>query len=49
MKVIASKQLENKLDSVPDLRELLAANSYFVPARSFAYRWSDKQPLPYPQ
>jgi hypothetical protein len=49
MKVITSKQLESKLESVPDLRELLVANSYFVPARSFAYRWSDKQPLPYQQ
>jgi hypothetical protein len=49
MKVITSKQLESKLGSVPDLRELLVANFYFVPARSFAYRWSDKQPLPYQQ
>jgi hypothetical protein len=47
MKLISTKSLENTLQSVPDLRELLVANSYFVPARSYAYRWSDKQPLPY--
>jgi hypothetical protein len=49
MKLISSKSLENNVQNVPDLRELLVANSYFVPVHSFAYQWRNKQPLPYDQ
>jgi hypothetical protein len=47
MKLISSKSLESKLQTGQDLRELLVENSYFVPVRSLAYKWSEGQPLPY--
>jgi hypothetical protein len=36
-----------KLKPGQDLRELLPANSFFVPAKSFAYKWENNQPTPY--
>lgn len=36
-------------DSAADLRELLVAEGYFVPARSLPYRWQDGKPVPVPE
>ncbi|MBP1988899.1 DUF3939 domain-containing protein [Paenibacillus eucommiae] len=45
-KLIEAQSLQNSLKPDQDLRELLVTNSFFVPARSFAYTWSADQPLP---
>jgi hypothetical protein len=46
MKLIQTKSLQGSLKPAQDLRELLVASSYFIPARSFAYHWSGGQPIP---
>ncbi|WP_281886908.1 hypothetical protein [Paenibacillus sp. YYML68] len=46
MKLIDKKQLQGKLAPDDDLRALLAAESYFVPARSYAYRFVNGEPVP---
>lgn len=46
MRLIDKKQLQSKLTKDEDLRALLVQESYFVPARSFAYRWMNGQPTP---
>uniref|UniRef100_A0A4Y8QAF8 DUF3939 domain-containing protein n=2 Tax=Paenibacillus athensensis TaxID=1967502 RepID=A0A4Y8QAF8_9BACL len=46
MKVIEAKGLQNALEPGRDLRELLVADSLFVPTRSFAYHWKDGAPVP---
>ncbi|SDC40108.1 hypothetical protein SAMN02799630_00439 [Paenibacillus sp. UNCCL117] len=46
MRLIDRKQLQSKLTAEQDLRALLVEESYFVPARSFAYRWAGGLPEP---
>ncbi len=46
MKLIESKGLAGSLEPGQDLRELLVAESYFVPVWSAPFRWSQNQPLP---
>ncbi len=46
MRLIDKKQLQTKLTKEEDLRALLVQESYFVPARSLAYRWINGQPTP---
>jgi hypothetical protein len=46
MKQIQAQALQSSLKPDQDLRELLVDNSYFVPARSFAYHWLNGQPVP---
>ncbi|WP_235941363.1 DUF3939 domain-containing protein [Paenibacillus puerhi] len=46
MRLIDRKQLQSKLTAGQDLRALLVEESYFVPARSFGYRWNNGQPEP---
>ncbi|MCP3772462.1 hypothetical protein NLX71_03910 [Paenibacillus sp. MZ04-78.2] len=49
MRLIDKKQLQSRLDAKQDLRALLVQESYFVPARSFAYMWKDNKPVPVPE
>lgn len=49
MRLIDKKQLQSRLDAKQDLRALLVQESYFVPARSFAYSWKDNKPVPVPE
>jgi hypothetical protein len=46
MKLVQAKSLQSSLKPAQDLRELLVASSYFVPAKSLAYHWSGGQPIP---
>lgn len=46
MRLIDKKQLQSQLKPDDDLRALLARESNFVPARSYAYRWKDGTPIP---
>ncbi|MCR8634454.1 hypothetical protein [Paenibacillus radicis (ex Xue et al. 2023)] len=46
MRLIDKKSLQNSLDAKQDLRELLVKESFYIPARSFAYRWKNGQPTP---
>ncbi|TBL79760.1 hypothetical protein [Paenibacillus thalictri] len=46
MKVIEKKSLQGKLDPKQDLRQLLVDEAYYVPARSYPYRWTDGKPTP---
>ncbi|UJF36196.1 DUF3939 domain-containing protein [Paenibacillus hexagrammi] len=48
MKLIQGKSgtLTDYLKPDQDLRKLLAAQSYFVPIKSYPYRWKDEQPIP---
>ncbi|MEK8127410.1 hypothetical protein WMW72_05730 [Paenibacillus filicis] len=46
MRLIDRKKLQPKLTPDQDLRALLVEESYFVPARSFGYRWRNAQPEP---
>ncbi len=45
MKLIERKGLQGKLDDKRDLRELLVAESYYVPVRSFPYHWQNGEPM----
>jgi hypothetical protein len=46
MRFIDKKSLQSNLDAKQDLRELLVKESYYVPARSYPYRWQNAQPTP---
>ncbi|MDF2963243.1 MAG: hypothetical protein K0S39_4978 [Paenibacillus sp.] len=46
MRLIDKKSMQSSLDAKQDLRELLVKESFYVPARSFAYRWQNGQPTP---
>jgi len=46
MRLIDKKSLQSSLKADQDLRELLVKDSYFVPARTLAYRWVNGQPAP---
>lgn len=46
MKFIQDQGLAGSLKPDQDLREILVNKSYFVPIRSFEYRWQNNQPLP---
>jgi len=46
MKLIDSKSLQNKLTAAEDLRELLIANTPFMPIHSVPYHWIDGRPVP---
>ncbi|TDF99822.1 hypothetical protein E1757_05610 [Paenibacillus piri] len=46
MRLIDKKSLKSNLDAKQDLRELLVKESFYVPARSFAYSWQNGQPMP---
>jgi hypothetical protein len=47
MKFIQDQALTSSLKPDQDLREILVNKSYFVPIRSFEYRWQNNQPLPH--
>lgn len=46
MRLIDKKSLQTSLNDKQDLRELLVKESYYVPARSYAYHWINGQPTP---
>ncbi|TCZ81223.1 hypothetical protein E0485_02825 [Paenibacillus albiflavus] len=46
MKLIDSKSLQNTLTADEDLRELLIANTPFMPIHSVPYHWIDGRPVP---
>jgi hypothetical protein len=46
MRLIDKKSLGSGLTANQDLRELLVKESFYVPARSFSYRWINGQPTP---
>jgi hypothetical protein len=46
MRLIDKKSLQGSLDPKQELRELLVKESYYVPARSYPYRWLNAQPTP---
>lgn len=47
MTAINAKGGSDKLKPDQDLRELLVQDSFFVPGKSFAYKWENNQPTPY--
>ncbi|MGF7030463.1 hypothetical protein J2T17_001368 [Paenibacillus mucilaginosus] len=46
MRLIDKEGLAGGLNAQQDLRELLVQKSFFVPARSVAYRWQGGSPVP---
>ncbi|WP_284640248.1 hypothetical protein [Paenibacillus silviterrae] len=46
MRLIDKKQLQAQLKGDQDLRGLLVQEAFYVPARSFPYRWHNGQPVP---
>jgi hypothetical protein len=46
MRLIDKKSLASQLDAKTDLRSLLVAESYYIPARSFPYHWVQGSPVP---
>jgi hypothetical protein len=48
MRLIDKKSLGGSLDAKQDLRELLVKESFYVPSRSYPYRWINGQPTPVP-
>jgi hypothetical protein len=49
MRLIDKKALQTSLDAKQDLRELLVKESFYVPARTVAYQWSNGRPAPVTQ
>lgn len=46
MRLIDKKAMQSTLDPNQDLRQLLVNESFYVPARSYPYRWINRTPTP---